>query len=122
MVNNTDGYHFHPANGSPFTVTRHLSLEESRRHGRFPLFWPAGLAGRGLGTGPETLLPTERIQSAGPERRCIDGAGPGGCSSLGLVALEKHWRSSHAGLGAGGPSEKRRSILFLRSRTKPGFT
>lgn len=38
---------------------------------------------------------------------------------LGLVALEKHCRSSHAG-GRGGPSEKRRSIL--RSRTTPGFT
>lgn len=80
----------------------------------------AGLAGRGLDTGLESLLPTERIQSPSPEMRCIDGTGPGGC--LGLVALEKHCRSSHAGFRVGGPSEKRRSILFLRSRTKSGVT
>lgn len=55
----------------------------------------AGLAGRGLDKGLETLLPTEKIPSPSPEMRCIDGTGPGGC--LGLVALEKHCRSSHAG-------------------------
>lgn len=45
-----------------------------------------------------------------------------GAQSRGLVALEKHCRSSHAGVMGLGPSEKRRSILFLRSRTMPGFT
>lgn len=37
-----------------------------------------------------------------------------------------HWRNTVGALmqvlGAGGPSEKRRPIFFLRSRTKPGFT
>ena len=46
----------------------------------------------------------------------------GGCSEPGLAALEKHCRSSHAGIRVGRPSEKRRSILFLRSRTTPSFT
>lgn len=45
-----------------------------------------------------------------------------GAQNLGLVALEKHCRSSHAGVRGWGPSEKRRFILFLRSRTTPGFT
>lgn len=44
--------------------------------------------------------------------------------SLEAVALEKHIRSSHAGFRRRkGPSEKRTgSILFLRNRTKSGFT
>lgn len=37
-----------------------------------------------------------------------------------------HWRNTVGALmqvsGVGRPSEKRRSILCLRSRTKPGFT
>lgn len=66
-----------------------------------------------------------RVRSPSPEMRCIDGGELGGrLESRGWL----HWRNTSGAVMQvsgewKGPSEKRRgSILFLRSRTKPGFT
>lgn len=109
---------------SSFITTRHLSPEESRRHGSFFLIWPAGLA-RGMDAGFEALLSIQRVRSPSPKMRCIDGGELGGhLESRGWL----HWRNTSGAVMQvsgewKGPSEKRRgSILFLRNRTKPGFT
>lgn len=102
------------------SFTRHLSLEESRRHGSFLLFWLPGLAGRGLDAGLETLLPIERVQSPSPEMRCIDGAGLGG-----MLGGEGwwHWRNTVGAImqvsGEWGRGHLRRGGPFFSWGTGP---
>lgn len=118
--------HSHPTpTMSSFITTRHLSPEESRRHGSCFLIWPAGLA-RGMDAGFEALLSIQTVRHQVQRWDAYtDGGELGGrLESRGWL----HWRNTSGAVMQisgewKGPSEKRRgSILFLRSRTKPGFT
>lgn len=76
---------------SSFTTTRHLSPEESRRHGGFLLFWLAGFVRGGMDTGFETLLLIQKVQSPSPETRCIDGGELEGCLESRIVCRGETW-------------------------------